>query len=97
MKFLQSFRQCPNFYDNTYERLNPVTWGIWLTHIAHHHLAIPVIFLIVCHMYRTNMSIEHRLKDILNAHRRFIYRTRPYRTSKARKKGTLGDLNEGNY
>ena len=34
--------------------LDPVTGGLWLTDIAHHHLAIAILFLIAGHMYRTN-------------------------------------------
>jgi photosystem I P700 chlorophyll a apoprotein A1 len=36
---------------------------------AHHHLAIVVLFLISCHMYKTNWIIGHNLKDILEAHK----------------------------
>jgi photosystem I P700 chlorophyll a apoprotein A1 len=49
--------------------LNPVTGGLWLTDIAHHHLAIAVIFIIAGHMYRTNWNIGHSLKEILDAHK----------------------------
>uniref|UniRef100_A0A452XD80 Photosystem I P700 chlorophyll a apoprotein A1 n=1 Tax=Aegilops tauschii subsp. strangulata TaxID=200361 RepID=A0A452XD80_AEGTS len=49
--------------------LDPVTGGLWLTDIAHHHLAIAILFLIACHMYRTNWGIGHGLKDILEAHK----------------------------
>ncbi|KAI5673682.1 hypothetical protein M9H77_14046 [Catharanthus roseus] len=31
-------------------------WGLWLTDIAHYHLAIAIIFLIAGHMYRSNWS-----------------------------------------
>jgi hypothetical protein len=36
--------------------------------MAHHHLAIAVIFIIAGHMYRTNFGIGHSIKEILNAH-----------------------------
>ena len=49
--------------------LNPVTGSLWLTDIAHHHLAIAVLFIIAGHMYRTNFGIGHSLKEILEAHR----------------------------
>ncbi|KAK8370562.1 hypothetical protein V6Z12_A01G185000 [Gossypium hirsutum] len=39
--------------------LDPVTGGLWLTDIAHHHLAIAILFLIAGHI----------LKDILDAHK----------------------------
>jgi photosystem I P700 chlorophyll a apoprotein A2 len=41
---------------------------LWLTDIAHHHLAISFIFLIADHMYRTNFGIGHSIKDLLEAH-----------------------------
>ncbi|KAF9599007.1 hypothetical protein IFM89_033352 [Coptis chinensis] len=49
--------------------LDPVTVGLWLTDVAHHHLAIAIIFLIAGRMYRTNWGIGHGLKDILEAHK----------------------------
>jgi photosystem I P700 chlorophyll a apoprotein A1 len=49
--------------------LNPVTGGLWLSDIAHHHLAISVLFLFAGHMYRTNWGIGHSMKEILEAHK----------------------------
>ncbi|WOH14275.1 hypothetical protein DCAR_0933794 [Daucus carota subsp. sativus] len=49
--------------------LDRVTRGLWLTDIAHHHLAIAILFLIAGHMYKTNWGIGHGLKDILEAHK----------------------------
>ncbi|RYR67720.1 hypothetical protein Ahy_A03g014113 [Arachis hypogaea] len=49
--------------------LNPVTGDLWLTDIAHHHLAIVILFLIAGHMYRTNWGIGHGIKEILEAHK----------------------------
>ncbi|CAN6476842.1 unnamed protein product [Victoria cruziana] len=49
--------------------LDPVTGGLWLTDIAHHHLAITILFLIAGHMYKTNWGIDHDLKVILEAHK----------------------------
>ncbi|KAK9080980.1 hypothetical protein Scep_031013 [Stephania cephalantha] len=49
--------------------LDPVTGGLWLTDIAHHHLAIAILFLVAGHMYRTNWGIGHDLKEILEAHK----------------------------
>jgi len=49
--------------------LNPVTGGLWLTDIAHHHLAIAVIFIIAGHQYRTNWGIGHSIKEILENHK----------------------------
>ncbi|KAL2922626.1 hypothetical protein RDABS01_014117 [Bienertia sinuspersici] len=47
---------------------HPQTQSLWLTDIAHHHLAIAFIFLIAGHMYRTNFGIGHSMKDLLEAH-----------------------------
>jgi photosystem I P700 chlorophyll a apoprotein A1 len=49
--------------------VNPTTASLWLTDIAHHHLAIAVLFIIAGHMYRTNFGIGHSMKEILEAHR----------------------------
>jgi photosystem I P700 chlorophyll a apoprotein A1 len=49
--------------------LNPVTGGLWLTDVAHHHLALAVIFLIAGHQYRTNWGIGHSIKEILENHK----------------------------
>nr|WIW41569.1 photosystem I P700 chlorophyll a apoprotein A2 [Helleborus thibetanus] len=47
---------------------HPQTQSLWLTDIAHHHLAIAIIFLVAGHMYRTNFGIGHSIKDLLEAH-----------------------------
>nr|GEU36463.1 photosystem I P700 apoprotein A2, chloroplastic [Tanacetum cinerariifolium] len=47
---------------------HPQTQSLWLTDMAHHHLAIAFIFLIAGHMYRTNFGIGHSIKDLLDAH-----------------------------
>ena len=49
--------------------LNPVTGGLWLSDTAHHHLAIACLFLIAGHMYRTNWTIGHSIKEILEGHK----------------------------
>ncbi len=48
---------------------HPQTESLWLTDMAHHHLAIAVIFIIAGHMYRTNFGIGHSIKEILSAHK----------------------------
>ena len=48
---------------------HPQTESLWLTDIAHHHLAIAVVFIIAGHMYRTNFGIGHNMKEILGAHK----------------------------
>jgi len=49
--------------------LNPTTASLWLTDVAHHHLAIAVLMIIAGHMYRTNFGIGHSMKEILEAHK----------------------------
>jgi photosystem I P700 chlorophyll a apoprotein A2 len=60
---------------------HPQTESLWLTDIAHHHLAIGCIFVIAGHMYRTNFGIGHSIREILDAHNP--------------PKGTPGDLGAG--
>ncbi|KAF3670885.1 Photosystem I chlorophyll a apoprotein A1 [Capsicum annuum] len=62
----QSYPLIPSFLQ---ARIRSSNWGLWLTDIAHHHLAIAILFLIVGHMYKTNWGIGHGLKDILEAHK----------------------------
>jgi len=62
---------------------HPQTESLWLTDIAHHHLAIAVLFIIAGHMYRTNWGIGHSLQEILEGH------TPP--------SGKLGDGHKGMY
>jgi len=47
---------------------HPQTQSLWLTDMAHHHLAIAVVFIVAGHMYRTNFGIGHSMKEILDAH-----------------------------
>ncbi|MBF2098178.1 MAG: photosystem I core protein PsaB [Gloeomargaritaceae cyanobacterium C42_A2020_066] len=47
---------------------HPQTESLWLTDMAHHHLAIAVIFIIAGHMYRTNFGIGHSMRQIMEAH-----------------------------
>nr|GEZ22906.1 photosystem I P700 apoprotein A2, chloroplastic [Tanacetum cinerariifolium] len=49
-------------------RFHPQIQSLWLSDMAHHHLAIAFIFLIAGHMYRTNFGIGHSMKDLLDAH-----------------------------
>ena len=44
--------------------LNPVTGSLWMTDIAHHHVAIAVMFIVAGHMYRTNWGSGHSIKEI---------------------------------
>ena len=34
--------------------------------MAHHHIAIAVLFIVAGHMYRTNFGIGHRMRAILD-------------------------------
>jgi photosystem I P700 chlorophyll a apoprotein A2 len=50
---------------------HPQTQALWLTDIAHHHLAIAIIFIVAGHMYRSRLGsqhIGHTFAAILNAH-----------------------------
>ncbi|AFY40446.1 Photosystem I P700 chlorophyll a apoprotein A1 [[Leptolyngbya] sp. PCC 7376] len=49
--------------------LNPTTGSLWLTDVAHHHVAIAVLFIIAGHMYRNGFGVGHNLKEILEAHK----------------------------
>ncbi|MEM9271834.1 MAG: photosystem I core protein PsaB [Cyanobacteria bacterium P01_F01_bin.143] len=62
---------------------HPQTESLWLTDIAHHHLAIAVVFIVAGHMYRTNFGIGHNIREILETH------TAP--------SGKLGDGHNGMY
>ncbi len=46
---------------------HPQTESLWLTDMAHHHLAIAVIFIVAGHMYRTNWGIGHSIKEMTNS------------------------------
>jgi photosystem I P700 chlorophyll a apoprotein A2 len=48
---------------------HPQTESLWLTDMAHHHLAIAVLFIVAGHMYRTQFGIGHSMKEIMDAHR----------------------------
>ena len=49
--------------------LNPLTGGLWLTDVVHHHLALSVLFIFAGHMYKTNWEIGHDMKKLLEAHK----------------------------
>jgi photosystem I P700 chlorophyll a apoprotein A2 len=46
---------------------HPQTESLWLTDMAHHHLAIAVLFIVAGHMYRTNFGIGHSIKEMMDA------------------------------
>jgi photosystem I P700 chlorophyll a apoprotein A2 len=47
---------------------HPQTQALYLSDIAHHQLAIAVVFIVAGHMYGTNFGIGHNMKEI-DAHR----------------------------
>jgi photosystem I P700 chlorophyll a apoprotein A2 len=47
---------------------HPQTQSLWLSDIAHHHLAIALLFIFAGHMYRTNFGIGHSIREILDRH-----------------------------
>lgn len=49
--------------------LNPITGGLWLTDVVHHHLALAVLFIFAGHMYKTNWEIGHDIRVMLEAHK----------------------------
>jgi photosystem I P700 chlorophyll a apoprotein A2 len=57
-----------NSYFNVLGGFHPQTQSLWLSDIAHHHLAIAVLFIVAGHMYRTNFGIGHSMREILEAH-----------------------------
>nr|YP_009497617.1 photosystem I P700 apoprotein A2 [Astrosyne radiata]YP_009497682.1 photosystem I P700 apoprotein A2 [Astrosyne radiata]AWT40330.1 photosystem I P700 apoprotein A2 [Astrosyne radiata]AWT40395.1 photosystem I P700 apoprotein A2 [Astrosyne radiata] len=44
------------------------TQSLFLSDIAHHQLAIAVVFIIAGHMYKTNFDIGHKIEEILYQH-----------------------------
>jgi photosystem I P700 chlorophyll a apoprotein A2 len=46
---------------------HPQTESLWLTDMAHHHLAIAVLFIVAGHMYRTQFGIGHNIKEMCDA------------------------------
>jgi photosystem I P700 chlorophyll a apoprotein A2 len=50
--------------------IDPNTQSLWLTDIAHHHLAIGVLFIVLGHFFRTSFGFGHsitsRFVDIVN-------------------------------
>jgi photosystem I P700 chlorophyll a apoprotein A1 len=49
--------------------LNPETGSLWLTDIAHHHLAIAGLFILAGHMYRNTFGIGHSMKELGDNHK----------------------------
>ena len=49
--------------------LNAETQSLWLSDIAHHHVAIGVLAFIAGHLYRTQFGIGVPIETILSAHR----------------------------
>ena len=47
---------------------HPQTQSLWLSDMAHHHLAIAVLFIVAGHIYRTSFGVGHSIREILDAH-----------------------------
>ena len=47
---------------------HPQTQSLWLSDIAHHQLAIAVVFIAAGHIYRTNFGIGFNINEILENH-----------------------------
>ncbi|XP_020979413.1 uncharacterized protein LOC110272002 [Arachis ipaensis] len=52
--------------------LDPVTGGLWLTDIAHHHLAIAILFLIAGHIPYPNLATDYGTQLSLFTHHMWI-------------------------
>ncbi|KAB1669706.1 hypothetical protein ES319_1Z017500v1, partial [Gossypium barbadense] len=69
---LVSIISCQDYSENCHSNpsrgIPSTNAKLWLTDIAHQHLAIQFFFLIAGHMYRTNFGIGHSIKDLLEAH-----------------------------
>jgi photosystem I P700 chlorophyll a apoprotein A2 len=48
--------------------IHPETQSLWLTDIAHHHVAISVLFIISGHIYRTKFALGQSIREILDRH-----------------------------
>ena len=49
--------------------LQPATESLWMSDIAHHHLAVGVVFILAGHMYQTDFGIGVALGDIIADHK----------------------------
>jgi photosystem I P700 chlorophyll a apoprotein A1 len=48
--------------------VNPNTCGLWITDVAHHHLAIGVMFLVAGHLYQTSFNLGSSFTVLLRQH-----------------------------
>ena len=53
--------------------LDPVSDSLWLTDVAHHHLAIGVIFIVAGHMYKTDFGLGVSISDIVASHQLSLF------------------------
>ena len=49
--------------------LQPTTESLWLSDVAHHHLAVGVVFILAGHMYQTDFGIGISMSGVLAHHR----------------------------
>ena len=47
---------------------HPITQSLWLSDIAHHHISISILFILVGHIYRSKFNIGHSIIIIINFH-----------------------------
>jgi len=50
-----------------------VSDSLWLTDVAHHHLAIGVIFIVAGHMYKTDFGLGVSISDIVASHQLSLF------------------------
>ena len=53
--------------------IDPVTECLWLTDVAHHHLAIGVVFILAGHLYKTDFGLGVAVADILASHQMGLF------------------------
>ncbi len=53
--------------------IDPVTECLWQTDVAHHHLAIGVVFILAGHLYKTDFGLGVAVADILASHQMGLF------------------------
>ena len=49
--------------------LDPTSGALWITDIAHHHLAVGVVFIVIGHLYKTDFELGLSISEVLHNHR----------------------------
>ena len=52
---------------------DPLTSSLWLSDIAHHHLAIGVLFILAGHLYKTDFGLGVSMSEILASHQLEVF------------------------